>query len=136
MKLLHPSPNLDRDLGRHDRHHHHDLGSHMKIELNIPNILRAARQDPELMSRLGRCRYSSPCVIALGMAPEQRAWLKKTKRDSKRITQLVDEGVVSFPDEQQAIDARALQFAFDWQNEVRFDEVLAELEGRYLKVLS
>lgn len=72
----------------------------------------------KVMGDIGSCRYSGPCVIGSMMTVKERKFLKDTRRDTSSIMRLIEEGVVSAPEDQRLV-LRSLQHAFDGQYEDR-----------------
>jgi hypothetical protein len=94
----------------------------IKIDLN--NLTQA--HVDEAMPNMGECTYASPCIIGTLIPKGMRENLDRAYIGQPNVSQLVDMGLIQFPNEEQAKDAREIQEAFDEQNEDLFRELIAK----------
>ena len=116
------------------------------IKLDLHNLTE--EKIAEAMTNIGKCTYSSPCIIGALMTPEQRKLCDQampmefagmfwtpTGAGVAGLDQLINRCIVSFPADQVDV-AISLQDKFDtadFDNGKRFNEVLSQVRDLYME---
>ena len=89
------------------------------IGIDLNNLTQAHLD--EAKPHMGKCRYSSPCIIGALLTPSHRDYLD-SDGDDQSVGVLQYKGFVRVPDD-QLLDAIHLQTAFDDRDWSKVEEI-------------